>query len=251
MSAEKQADVQDVPSSPFRREAPSMLDVRPTQFRRLSVPLPHQGSAQLIVMQDQLTGDLPTSVLRSKDWRLRLDLSTDSGVWVGDMNSPRYEKRFQYLVAQRLRFLRPWGRPIPDDWTMDLAYSRSVYEDAYCSLLSNKRVQSIVERDGPGANAELFMLTTPLVDVSRLACNGRVDLQWREFERKQRHRLGVLVPAQCQEAAMYRAEHAALRLPKCPPWWKLVEEPYCGRSELPPVISYLGTELTKWEDSSY
>lgn len=192
------------------------------------------------------TPEFPQGLVDSPDWRIRMHLvRNDEGVWVMPQDSEEFRRRVGKVVFTRLRILRPWGQPIPASWGCDMGFIRFPRENSYVHRLRHDEISAIVRDTTAPVTAQLLFSHTARLEPSRHDSSSAMAKELLTFERKQRHRLGVLVPAHCQEAAIMTKAAAAGRFPSCPEWWAAVEDPYGGRTELPPIISYWGIEMMR------
>lgn len=190
-----------------------------------------------------LSPELPQAVVASADWELRGRMGTDSD-WILPLGSPDLCRRMKKALHARVRILRPWGSRIPSDWGLDMAFVRFPRETAYVHKLAyNDLLRVVRETDLKRVCSSLLLSQAPRLESAREALYAGMDRDLLTFERKQRHRLGVLVPAHCQEAALLSKEGAVSRFPPCPEWWSSVEDSYGARTELPAIVSYYGREM--------
>lgn len=189
------------------------------------------------------TAEFPRAVAESADWELRGDPGQDSD-WVLPLDSPDLARRLKKALHARVRILRPWGFLIPPPWGLDMGFVRFPRETAYVHRLPLNDLTRLVEDSGSKrVCSSLLFSQAPRLESAREAVHAAMDRDLLTFERKQRHRLGVLVPAHCQEAALMSKEGAANRFAPCPDWWASVEDSYGARTELPPILSYYGKDM--------
>ena len=247
--------------TPLRRDRDEdvrdIVDSRYNSRVRLNEHLLSSVGSTRAVIPASVTGGIPPSVKDSDDWRLRTDASEATII-----SSEEQRERFINLVGVRAAMLQPFRWPIHRDTGMDMAYVRYARERQYVNWLDRLNIEKILDEDGERVNPRLLGLEVPIVRAGRnsipystrstsLSVDEVMPLADREFERKVRHRTGCLIPAHCQEAAVITVEAAPLRYPAASERWKDREEPYGGRTELPPVVTYFGTKLIDDPESPY
>lgn len=209
----------------------------------------HAGSSRDLVPAAAYDGGLPSAVRQSLDWRLRTDPDEEALIPGGASAT-----RFEALVATRRNMLMPFRVMISPSAASDMAYVRWAREEAYVTSLGALDVEAVLQEHGNRCHRELLCLHAPLVHSRRESIpyatrSTEADPQWvmplesRDFERKMRHKHGAFIPAHCREALVVKNEFVPSRYVSVPGWFRQHEEPYAGRTETPPIITYWGSLL--------
>jgi len=205
----------------------------------------------LRVADDALFGEIPRDVADGWEWATRCNAAAP---YVSQ--SPDGQRRFAHQVDQRLRMLAPFEHRIEPAWGLDMTYVRWRREVKYvCELallLTKPELESaplvctdLVHFPPPQSSDRRFL---SYMDKDR-ARAGLIDKEWtmplslRNHERRERHRMGHLVPGHCFESVCVNRRMFSRRYVPLPDWWRDVEVPYNMRPELPPVVAYLGRRL--------
>ena len=192
----------------------------------------------------------PLEAIFSYDWRNRIALP-DS-----ELNTRRFrsvdlarEGMARQVSARHRRFHLPL-RAIPASYGFDAYAYRTTGEMAYVDNLLGLRI-----RDWEGrrtVDATLLCWQRPILRAEfRYVPKPQTFWEWKYWERRMRARTGLLIPYHCIEAECILTELRYRRWPRVPEAFAAVEMPPGCRAELPPIVTYKGSEMAQDPNSGY
>lgn len=192
-----------------------------------------------------LPGGLPLGCVRSRAWRERCCYTITSLLATSSRTELGVRRDFARSVYAGMYRLRT-HIPVDPVLNLDMYIYRTQGEVDYARFLTEITPGSMAQWRGKLAVSQRALLFTK----PQLRCEFRYLRKntpyWRQyvrFERRARSALGCLVPYQDLQAFSFRAAARADRWPQVSSMWSRVEVPQGCLVELPPVITYLGSEL--------
>ena len=199
------------------------------------------------VLADELPGNLPIAAIESDDWQRRCVLATQD-IWKSTPNETVAETRaaFTKLIYQRMyRF--PGREPVPARLRLDMWAFRTDGEIQYGYNLARLDWNRWHGRIRPRVEALCFARPILRADFRYVSKFDVAPEYWGriKWERRARSRTGYLVPMHCIEIDRVRRNSRASRYLALPATFSngQMEMPRGFLADLPPVLTYLGSEL--------
>lgn len=142
--------------------------------------------------------------------------------------------------------------PIPPALQLDLGLYRTDGEISYAERLSQLDVSRWRGFFGPDTGALCWTRPIILAEFRYIRKGSRGNFKESiRFERRCRRRFGYMVPYQSVEAQRFHPRHLQGRYVRIPNCWGSLEMPGGCYVELPPCVSYVGSQLISDKDSGF
>ena len=202
---------------------------------------------QQYVTADELPGNLPIHAIDSDDWRRRCVMTTQD-IWREDLDEPLATTRaaFTKVVYQRM-FRFPGRERVPPRLGLDMWAFRTDGEVSYGYTLADLDWMKWRGEVCPRTEALCFGRPILRADFRYVRKFDIAPEYWDrvKWERRARSRTGYFVPMHCIEIDLVRRRSRASRYVALPGTFcsGQMEMPRGFLADLPPVLTYLGSEL--------
>ena len=194
---------------------------------------------------NRLPGGIPMSALEAPVWARslavpELALSKRGAATLAERRTAY--ARGVYMHVYRLG----QGTVVPTNAGLDTFRVRRVCEERYANVLSQLSNSYVARWDGSfGVHNEALLLRAPQIpaDFRYTPLRSESHAGWLDWARTARSRTGFLVPYESAEVDFIHPAHRAGRFIQIPADWHQLEMPRGCPVELPPVCTYLASEL--------